>query len=163
MKKVDKLTSRQVVTELRRNRLRERLLLGGCTPQELAEGEGIPLTQIHKDIRALAQGGILEQSKEATRLAYIQFSGEVDWTIEEARRLHRESFKDREDGEIEGGRLDCLHFISSKRKEEIETAQKLGLLELTEGKSEVTHKLDVNDPELVKKFGDYLATIKPSD
>jgi hypothetical protein len=138
----------------RRERVKQYILKGGFTVQEMADEEGVFIKVINCDIQFLKNQDILKDVKEATRLAFLDYSGRVDWAVDEATRMHEEKIDD----EGHGGRLDCLNFVATKKKEEIEVAQKLGLLDIAAEKKDHVHHIKVDDPELIKKFGDFIAT-----
>jgi DNA-binding transcriptional ArsR family regulator len=145
---------------LRRERVKQSLLTKSSSITELATEEGVSIAIISHDIRSIREAGILEEAQEKTALAYLGYSGEVDWAVREAKRLHEEEIDvDEGTGEECGGRLDCLTFVAARRKEEIEVAQKLGLLEVAAEKHQVTHKVDMDleDSKLIKRFGDWIA------
>ena len=147
-------------TALRRERVKQAMLTRGFSRAELAAEEGISIAILDRDIISIKKAGILEEAQEKTALAYLGYSEDVDWAIDEAKRLHGEDIDTDDKGEETGGRLDCLTFVAARRKEEIEVAQKLGLLEVAAEKHQVTHKvnIDLEDSKLVKEFGDWLAS-----
>lgn len=148
------MTAAQLVAATRRERIKQKLIEGGWTYQEIADDEGVCRDTIKKDIRAIKAEVIIAEAKEGTRLAFGEYSDEINWAVDEAKRLHEEEMTEDETG----GRLDCLTFIVARKKEEIEMAQKLGLLEMATEKQEHIHRIDLDDPELIKKFGDFVAT-----
>ncbi|MFA7205319.1 MAG: hypothetical protein WC102_03215 [Saccharofermentanales bacterium] len=152
---------RAIANMARRERVKQYILRGKMTVEDMAEEEGVERGVISKDIKCIKNENILAPAKEATRLAYLEYSSEIEWAVEEAKRLHEE-VKEERDGK--GGRIDCLKFVTDRRKEEMEMAQKLGLLDLAAEKQEHdhVHHFKVDDPELIKKFGDFIAS-KSSD
>ena len=147
----------QTKTSLRRERVKQAMLTRGFTLEELAVDEGVSTVVIAKDIREIKRLGILKEAQAKTALAFLGYAEDINWSIEEAKRLHEEGM-DKDDHT--GGRLDCLTFVAARRKEEIEVAQKLGLLEVAAEKHQITHevKVDLEDTKLVKDFGDWLAS-----
>lgn len=150
----------QTKTSLRMERVKQAMLTRGFTMEELAVDEGVSTAVIAKDIREIKRLGILKEAQAKTALAFLGYAEDVNWSIEEAKRLHKEEIED----EGTGGRLDCLAFVAARRKEEIEVAQKLGLLEVAAEKHQITHevKVDLKDTKLVKDFGDWLASQQSS-
>ena len=141
----------------RRERVKQYILAGKMRVHDMAEEEGVNIGVIRSDIRHLKNQDILKEAKEATRLAFLDYSEEIDWAVSEARRLHEEKI---DEETKKGGRLDCLTFVARTKKEEIEMAQKLGLLDLIGEKQEHTVKFDPTNSDLIKKFGDFIASEK---
>lgn len=154
-----KLGKANLKITLRRERIKKKILTGGWTTiKEMAAEEGVGPDTISDDLRALEQAGIVEQAKEATKTAYLSYCADIDWATEEAKQIHNSAKELGDDGELHGGRVDCLNFLTKTRKEQLEMAQKLGLLEIAVEKQEHTVHIDMDDPELIRQFGDFVAT-----
>ncbi|MCM1985886.1 hypothetical protein [Methanococcoides seepicolus] len=142
---------------IRRERVKAMLLMG-CSKAEIAEELGVHTSTISCDVHAISQVAILEQAKDATSVVFAQYQQDIEWAVDQARKM-QEALVGPDDMSPEEGRIDALGFIVKTRKESLELAQKLGLLE------QVAEKKDVNlnvaggllDPATIKQFGDYMA------
>ena len=153
-------TSRvDVVRKLRQERVKQ-YLLQGLSYKEIAALEGTKKHVIERDANTLYRAGIMKQEEEATQMAYLKYLEELEWVIQEAKRMHTTEVGATEEGVDVGGRIDCLRLVADKHKELLEMAQKLGLLSTAVEKNEHVHKIQLDDSELIKEFGDFIATRK---
>lgn len=147
---------KDIEIDLRRARVKN-CLLKGLTVNEIAELEGMAEITISKDVKAIGREAFLAKTEESAAIIFKALMEEVDWAIEEAKELHKNSKKyDKGSGEHSGGRIDALKYITEEDRKLVEIAQNLGLLEKMAEKSEVVLKTEIPAEE-VKKYGDYLA------
>lgn len=144
-----------IAAEARRERVKQYILGGKMSIEDMMAEEGVSRQEISNDIRHLKNRDILKEVKEGTRLAFLDYAADIQWSIDEAKRMHTEQINEDTGA---GGRLDCLNFVAKTRKEEIEMAQKLGILDLIAEKKEHLVKFSPADEKLIKSFGDFLAS-----
>jgi transposase len=134
------------------------LLLSGMSKKEIAKELGCTQDTVTNDVHAISQDAILTQAKDATSVAFAQYQQDVQWALEQAKGMQDALTCDGND--LGEGRIDAIGFVTKTRKESLELAQKLGLLEQVAEKKEVdlNVKGEILDPETIKRFGDYMAT-----
>lgn len=147
---------------IRRERVKAMLLMG-CSKAEIAEELGVHTNTISCDVHAISQDAILKQAQDATSVVFAQYQQDIEWALEQAKGMQEALTSDGQ--HLEEGRIDALNFITKTRKEALEMAQKLGLLEQAAEKKDVNLNVagGLLDPATIKQFGDYMATQAGND